>query len=288
MPRISVLMPTYDHGQLIRCAYQSLAQQTEQDFELFIICDGATAETIASAEAIAAGDARVQVRHYPKSPRTGEPYRHEVICKYAGGKYIFYLSDDDLWLPDHLQRLCQRLDKADFVSGQCARISSNNNIETYAVDLGLQHYRELLLGTENRIPLSTVAHRKDAYLGLPRGWRTTPDGRRTDHYMWQQWLAQKELRFSTVAIPTVMNFPAVRRHWLTLAMREHELSRWLERMRSDEDLAELRHLLYEEVMRSLTGQVARREEDIASCHAPLHKLIIRVANRLYRALSGKA
>jgi glycosyltransferase involved in cell wall biosynthesis len=279
MPRVSVLMPTYNHGQLIRCAYQSLAQQTEQDFELFIICDGATAETTTTAEAIAASDTRVQVRHYPKSPRTGEPYRHDVISEHARGEFICYLSDDDLWLPDHLQRLCQSLEEADFSSSQCVNISPNNDAETYAVDLGLQHYRQLLLGNENRVPLSTVAHRRATYLGLPHGWRTTPAGKSTDHYMWQQWLAQDGLRFSAVAVPTVINFPSPQRNKMTLVAREHELSCWLERMRSDEELAELRHFLYKTVVRSLTARVARLE-------AVQQRLFFRIANRLHRALFG--
>jgi len=295
MPRISVLIPTHDHGPLLRCAYQSLVQQTEQDFELFIICDGATAETTNTAEDIAASDTRVYVHHYPKSPRTGEAYRHEVITKHARGDFIFYLSDDDLWMPDHLQKLCQSLNETDFVSSQyaCIYVTPDNHIESPAVDLGLTYYKKLLQGTVNRISLSAVAHRRTAYLTLPHGWRTTPAGIYTDHYMWQQWLSQKGLRFGSLLVPTVINFPSPLRKEMTLTMREQELSLWLEQMRSDEELAKLSDFLNEGVVRSLTAQAAHLEENVTSYQSQISKLVkerkrlmVRIANRLHRSLFG--
>ena len=46
MPRISVIMPTYNASRYIKEAIESILNQTFQDFELLIIDDNSTDETI--------------------------------------------------------------------------------------------------------------------------------------------------------------------------------------------------------------------------------------------------
>ncbi|WP_411829117.1 glycosyltransferase family 2 protein [Paenibacillus apiarius] len=43
-PVFSILVPTYTHGCLLRFALDSILQQTCQQFEVFVICDGAIDE----------------------------------------------------------------------------------------------------------------------------------------------------------------------------------------------------------------------------------------------------
>jgi hypothetical protein len=193
------------------------------------------------------------------------------------------------------------LDSADFASSQVVCFPPNNDAETYAVDLRQPHYRNLLLGKTNRIPLSAAAHRRETYRGLPYGWRSTPAGIPTDHYMWQQWLGQNGTRFGAVPVATVLNFPDTHRREMTLSRRAEELSGWLGRMRTEAGLTELRNQLNEIVVRSLTTQVAQHEQDvalnkivvaqyeqeIANRAVTLYSLLRKVVKRLRRAFSGK-
>jgi glycosyltransferase involved in cell wall biosynthesis len=45
MALVTVLMPTFDHGETIRDAIRSLQQQSLDDFELLVVGDGAPSRT---------------------------------------------------------------------------------------------------------------------------------------------------------------------------------------------------------------------------------------------------
>ncbi len=126
------------------------------------------------AELVAA-DPRVRWFDNPKGPRHGELHRHAALQE-ARGEIVCYLCDDDLWLPDHVERMRALLDGHDFAYACPFWIDPQGEIRCYRVDLRLPYFRELFAAGENRIPLSCGAHTLDLYRRLPAGWRTTPDG----------------------------------------------------------------------------------------------------------------
>jgi GalNAc5-diNAcBac-PP-undecaprenol beta-1,3-glucosyltransferase len=75
------------------------------DLEVLIVGDGASPATAAAAAALEREDGRVRFFALPKGPRHGEVHRHAVLSRKASGEAVLYLSDDDLWLPDHAERL---------------------------------------------------------------------------------------------------------------------------------------------------------------------------------------
>ncbi|MCE5170056.1 glycosyltransferase family 2 protein [Paenibacillus profundus] len=119
-PIFTILVPTYTHGRLLHFALDSILQQTCQQFEVFVICDGAVDEGRDIAWEYSRKDARFHVLDRPKGFRNGEVYRHEAL-QIAQGKFVCYLCDDDQWFPDHLEQMEQALARADFVPQQ-ARI----------------------------------------------------------------------------------------------------------------------------------------------------------------------
>ena len=113
MPLITVLIPTFNHTDTIRRAIASIQNQSLRDFELFVIGDGAPAETDRIMDELQSGDSRVRYFPNPKDKAQGEVYRHAALRE-ANSDMVCYLSDDDLWLPNHLETMQALLREADF------------------------------------------------------------------------------------------------------------------------------------------------------------------------------
>lgn len=99
-PRFTVLMPTNYRPDVIGYAIQSVLNQTEPDFELFVVGDGASPETAAAVSRIT--DPRICWFDLPKSPDFGYANRN-IALREARGDLIAYAADDDLMFPDHLE-----------------------------------------------------------------------------------------------------------------------------------------------------------------------------------------
>lgn len=225
-PLFTIIIPTHNHGALLRYSVAAVQAQTVQEWELFIIGDGVTPETRQVAQELAAADPRITFLDHPKHPRRGETYRHAVLTTRAQGTYVCYSCDDDLWLPDHLDYMQQLLKTADLAHPLACYIDAAEQVQVRPLDLQLPYYRKLMLEYENRIGLSSMAHTLAYYKRLPYGWRTTPVGQLTDLYMYRQFLAQPDLRVTSGRRATVLNFPdGLRKHYVP-GQKLAELKRW--------------------------------------------------------------
>ena len=115
-PLISVYVPTYNRGEvLIERAVKSILAQTYENFELIVIGDCCTDNT----PALMAGVTDSRVRFYNnltkrnwRYPPTAENHwlAGPVVAANAAltqitGQWIARNDDDDVWLPDHLEKL---------------------------------------------------------------------------------------------------------------------------------------------------------------------------------------
>lgn len=231
-PRATVLVPTYNHGPLLLRSVGSVLSQTVEDLEVFVVGDGVTESTREAVTELLARDRRVRFFDNPKGPRHGEIYRHAALAE-ARSEAVFYLSDDDLWLPEHVESLLPFLEEADFVGANHVVVGGDGEIRPKSTNLALPYYRNLMLSKArgvNRVPLSDGAHTLKMYRRLPHGWRTTPKESSTDLYMWQQFLSHPECRTASAARPTVIQFPSPERREWSLEERTGELDRWLRKM----------------------------------------------------------
>lgn len=233
MPRATVLIPTHDHGPLLRYSARSAMGQTVEDIEIFIIGDGVPDETREIVAELQREDERIRFFDNPKGPRNGEVHRHKALVQEARGEVVCYLSDDDLWMPDHIETLLPLLNEADFVGAFQVVVAEDGSLKPTATDLSLRHYRDLMLSGKrgvNRVPLSSGSHTMEMYWRLPHGWRTTPTEYTTDLYMWQQFLSIPECRTASAMRPTVLQFPSPTRKEWTLQERLDEMSGWSEKV----------------------------------------------------------
>ncbi|MFZ5451113.1 MAG: glycosyltransferase family 2 protein [Thermodesulfobacteriota bacterium] len=99
MPRVSVIIPTYNRAALVQEAVASVLAQTYRDFELLVVDDGSTDGT---REVLAAFGREITVLSRPS--RGGvSPARNAGIAA-AQGEWLAFLDSDDLWLPEKLAR----------------------------------------------------------------------------------------------------------------------------------------------------------------------------------------
>ena len=231
--RATVVIPTHDHGPLLKYAVACALRQTVEGIEILIVGDGVPAEHRQLVLAVAESDPRIRFLDYEKGPRHGEVWRHEAL-KQASGRIVCYLSDDDLWFPDHVETMESLLMEAEFANTLPVHVAAiTNELNTYVVDLAMPRFRQLFHEGHNRVPLTCGGHTLAAY-ERSAGWRTTPEGTPTDLYMWQELLRSDENRAISGFRVTSLNFPSpYRKNW-TLEHRVAELEHWSARI-SDEN-----------------------------------------------------
>jgi glycosyltransferase involved in cell wall biosynthesis len=95
-PEVSVIIPTYNRGWVVKEAIDSVLAQDFKDFELIVVDDGSTDDTGQILEAY--GQDLMVLR---QSNRGVSAARNRGIDA-AAGRLIAFLDSDDLWLPGKL------------------------------------------------------------------------------------------------------------------------------------------------------------------------------------------
>ena len=98
----SVIMPIYNKEVYIRQAIDSVFKQTLQSFEIIIVCDPSTDNSNREVEKIT--DSRVKV-YYRDKPGPGGYAARNLGIKKAQGEWLAFLDADDVWYPDHLEKM---------------------------------------------------------------------------------------------------------------------------------------------------------------------------------------
>ncbi len=225
MAAVTVIVPTFDHADTLYESVGSVCRQTFRDLEIVLVVDGGLKAAVDIAKDLCAADPRVRYEAFPKSPRTGEPHRDGVI-RACSSEYIFYQSDDDLWLPHHVETLVQALQHADFVHSIHVASDVDGTLTALLGTLRSPEMRAMLRHRRsNLFGLPFAAHSRAAYLSLSKGWETTPEGCWTDLWMWSRWMELAPDRLATVLTPTALHFPSPRRGRWPVSRRVAELAR---------------------------------------------------------------
>ena len=96
-PRVSIIMPVYNVESFVAEAVQSVLNQTFQDFELLIVDDGGSDNSLAICEAFS--DPRISIIKQRNRGLAGA--RNTGIAR-ARGDYVALLDSDDRWNPKKL------------------------------------------------------------------------------------------------------------------------------------------------------------------------------------------
>jgi glycosyltransferase involved in cell wall biosynthesis len=99
-PYVSILLPTYNRSALLRKALESVFAQTFSDWELIILDDGSTDETVSITLEYKKRDPRMKIIRSQKNENRGIAELLNRGLAAARGKYIARLDDDDHWIDD--------------------------------------------------------------------------------------------------------------------------------------------------------------------------------------------
>lgn len=97
-PFFSIIIPAYNLENYIAAALQSVLVQTFQDFEIIIVDDGSSDETVSIIQSF--HDPRIRLVSQVNS---GVSRARNAGMKKAVGAYIAFLDGDDYWYPEHLE-----------------------------------------------------------------------------------------------------------------------------------------------------------------------------------------
>ena len=98
---VDVILPTHRRPHTIAFSIASALAQTHGDFTLHVVGDGCDAETERVVRSF--GDPRVRFHRFPKAMGFGYAHRNAVLRE-SHAPFVAYITDDDLWFPDHLER----------------------------------------------------------------------------------------------------------------------------------------------------------------------------------------
>jgi hypothetical protein len=205
-PRFSILVPTHNRADVLPFAIRSVLWQTRDDFELLVVGDGctdATSEVVASF-----GDPRIRWFDLPKAPGIGYANRN-VGLREARGEYVAYLAHDDLWFPDHLERLGALLDEtgAEFAYSRGLAVGVDGRVMPYWYNLGVPGHQAGLSSGETAITLCTVVHTRACLLKY--GYWDESLLRSADKELWHRILARGEFKnLAFLSEPTSLHFVA--------------------------------------------------------------------------------
>ena len=100
---ISVVIPTYNRGDLIGRAIQSVLEQTRRPHEVIVVDDGSTDDTRHVVSAFG-GDIR-----YIHQTNAGASLARNRGVREAKAEWVAFLDSDDVWLEQHLDRMAQAI-----------------------------------------------------------------------------------------------------------------------------------------------------------------------------------
>jgi glycosyltransferase involved in cell wall biosynthesis len=106
-PRVSILLPCRDGSATLALALRSMLAQTLTDFELLLLDDGSTDDSVAIARRF--DDERIRI--LSDGVGRGLPWRLNQGVSCARGTYIARMDADDVSFPSRLERQAAYLDE---------------------------------------------------------------------------------------------------------------------------------------------------------------------------------
>jgi glycosyltransferase involved in cell wall biosynthesis len=123
---VSIIVPTYDRSELLRSTLDSLMSQIYSNFEIIVVDDGSPDD---KTKILCESYSKVKYLRIKNSGGPARP-RNEGI-RLAGGDFIAFVDDDDIWLENKLSKQISILEsqpETDLVHHCCQLISEEGEL----------------------------------------------------------------------------------------------------------------------------------------------------------------
>ena len=167
-PKVTVLMPAYNAGKYIAESIQSVIDQTYSDWELLVVNDGSTDNTVEVVEGFS--DPRVRLLNNPENLRLIKTLNRGL--EEARGEYVARLDADDRALPERLRLQVEVLDNDSdlvLIGGRSNVICADGEVKRRGEDCyAPESCEDILMASMFYNPFrhSSVTFRREAVLSL--------------------------------------------------------------------------------------------------------------------------
>ena len=162
--KVSIITATYNSSKEIRGTYQSILNQSYENWEWLVTDDCSSDSTFIILEDIAKNDPRVRVYHNPVN--SGAAVSRNNSLNHAAGEFIAFIDSDDLWKLNKLEKqLAFMTDGIDFSFTAYDLIDEQAKPLNQTVDanqLGAFSYEDMLK-KKATLGCSTVMLRRSAF-----------------------------------------------------------------------------------------------------------------------------
>ncbi len=136
MSRVSICVPTYNGARYLKACLSSALAQSFPDFELLVVDDCSTDDSVAIAKDIAKNDPRVRIETGVRN--VGMVNNWNRAIELAGGEWIKFLFQDDVLAPTCVEALLARAETHKSLFSACFR---NFLVEAGTPESSLTRYK---------------------------------------------------------------------------------------------------------------------------------------------------
>lgn len=155
MEKVSIIMPLYNCEKFLKHSIQSVQNQTYDNWELIIVDDASTDNSLEEAQLLAEKDSHIHIHSLTQNKGVG--YARNVAISFAKGRYLAFLDSDDLWAKHKLEK------QIDFMQSD---------------DIGLSHTGYAFIDEKGQLLPTGIIH-VDQSVNLLRYLKTTQIGMST-------------------------------------------------------------------------------------------------------------
>jgi glycosyltransferase involved in cell wall biosynthesis len=137
---VSIVLGTYNGEKYLKEQIDSILWQTYSNIELIIADDCSTDGTRAVLNEYV--DTYGNIHVYFNETNLGLVHNFEKAVKYAQGEYIAFADQDDIWLPEKIQRLVDNIGDNMLIHSDSAYIDARGNL----MGKKTSNYRHLITG----------------------------------------------------------------------------------------------------------------------------------------------
>ncbi len=165
-PLVSVLMSTYNRRSFLPAAIESVKAQGYANWELILVNDGGE-----KVDDIVRRSVDTRIRHVKLDSNHGKGHAINRAFRESSGEFIAYLDDDDIWYPDHLERLLLPLltipgIEMAYSDAYDVWLRETSDHDFQEVDRKLRYFHQVTFNdllSQNYIQGLSVVHRRDLF-----------------------------------------------------------------------------------------------------------------------------